>query len=292
MQALHWRDRKGQWTKTRTIRLKKTRSPKLRMMPNRNRNRVNSNHQEHHRAVTKWNTSQDIASDLSSSKIQWTLQQLSKNQNKRKTTFNDIFFEPHLNSMNNLIIKNESTAKLCHISSSLFFIFTFFLIWVCLFLSILSKLLGWPLNFLYSLEVEKLPEFIFEFLFHVLTCCELFQALIFCMKCSIYIILVICACTLTVHLLIVIEEVGVHFVQEPLLPRYCHLHGDKEWAWYPVDESSSWPLIRERKMKELERLEEWPESIDKPMFILFSNASLHKWKSLSNNSSRLTPRLK
>ena len=109
----------------------------------------------------------------------------------------------------------------------------------------------------------------------MLASCERLQTCIFCVKHSVDVILMICWWPFTVHLLVVVEEVGVHLVQEPLLPSYCHLHGDEEWAGYPVDESSGWPLIREWKMKELERLEEWTKSIHKPVFVLLGNTSLH-----------------
>jgi len=61
---------------------------------------------------------------------------------------------------------------------------------------------------------------------------------------------------LTVHLLVVIEEVGVDLVEEPLLARDGLLHGHEERAADPVDEGASWPLVRERQVEKLQHLEE------------------------------------
>jgi hypothetical protein len=77
-----------------------------------------------------------------------------------------------------------------------------------------------------------------------------------------------------VHFLVVVEEVGVDFVEEPLLLGYGLLQEDKQTGTNPVDEGTGRPLMCEGQMEKLEHLEEGPEAIHKPVFIFFSNASL------------------
>ena len=89
------------------------------------------------------------------------------------------------------------------------------------------------------------------------------------------VVLVVRWTALTVHFLVVVEEVRVHFIQEPLLPSYCLLHSHERGTCDPVYECSSWPLVRERQMEELEHLKEGAEPINEPMFVLFCNASLY-----------------
>lgn len=80
--------------------------------------------------------------------------------------------------------------------------------------------------------------------------------------------------SLPVHLGVVIEEVGIHFVEDPRLLHDVLLHEDKEGRGDPVDEGSGRPLVREGQVKELEDLEEGAETIHEPVLILFRDSSL------------------
>ena len=80
--------------------------------------------------------------------------------------------------------------------------------------------------------------------------------------------------SLAVHFLIVIEEVRVDFVKEPLLFRDCLLDGHESRAWDPVDKGTSWPLVREWQVEELQHLEERAETIDEPVLVVFRDAAL------------------
>ena len=81
---------------------------------------------------------------------------------------------------------------------------------------------------------------------------------------------------LPVHLGVVIEEVGIHFVEDPRLLHDVLLHEDEEGRRDPVDEGSGRPLMREGQVEELEDLEEGAEAIHEPVLILFRDASLKR----------------
>ena len=83
---------------------------------------------------------------------------------------------------------------------------------------------------------------------------------------------------LAIHFLIVVKEVWIDLVEEPLLASQCLLHGHERRACDPVDEGTCWPLVRKRQVEELKDLKEAAEPIDEPVFVLFCNASLHKQK--------------
>ena len=79
---------------------------------------------------------------------------------------------------------------------------------------------------------------------------------------------------LSIHFLIVVEEVGVDFIEEPLLLGDGLLGGYEGRTGDPVDESAGGPLVREGQMEELEDLEEGAEAVDEPVLVLFRDASL------------------
>ena len=87
---------------------------------------------------------------------------------------------------------------------------------------------------------------------------------------------------LPVHLGVVVEEVGIDFVEDPRLLHDILLHEDEEGRGDPVDEGSGRPLVREGQVEELEDLEEGAETIHEPVLILFRDASLKQLVSSLN----------
>ena len=100
------------------------------------------------------------------------------------------------------------------------------------------------------------------------------KAIVLCAEQAIHIVLVLCGAALPIHLLVVVEEVRVDLVEEPLLLSDGLLRRHEERARDPVDEGTGGPLMRERQMEELKHLEEAAEPIDVPVLVLFRDASL------------------
>jgi hypothetical protein len=99
---------------------------------------------------------------------------------------------------------------------------------------------------------------------------------------SLHLILMVTGRPLPIHLGVVVEEVRIHFVEDPRLLHDILLHKDEEGRGNPVDEGSSRPLVREGQMEELEDLKEGAEAIHEPMLILFSDTSLERLVSSMN----------
>jgi len=93
---------------------------------------------------------------------------------------------------------------------------------------------------------------------------------------SLNLVLMVAGRPLPIHLGVVIEEVGIHFVENPRFLHDVLLHEDEERRGDPVDEGSGRPLVSEGQMEELEDLEERAEAIHEPMLILFSDTSLKR----------------
>jgi hypothetical protein len=93
---------------------------------------------------------------------------------------------------------------------------------------------------------------------------------------SLHLVFMVAGRPLTIHLRVVIEEVRIHFVEDPRLFHDVLLHEDEEGRGDPVDEGSGWPLMREGQVKELKDLEEGAETIHEPVLILFRDASLKR----------------
>lgn len=98
--------------------------------------------------------------------------------------------------------------------------------------------------------------------------------MVFSVKQSVNMVLMILVGSFCVHLLVVKEEVRVYSTQEPLLPCYCLLKENERGACDPVNECTRWPLVCEWQMKELQHLEKRSESVDEPMLIIFRYTSL------------------
>ena len=75
---------------------------------------------------------------------------------------------------------------------------------------------------------------------------ESFESAVLRIHHPIDVVFVVFGTALTIHLLKVVKEVGVHSADEPLLPRYCLLHCHKQRAADPVNEGTRGPLVRER----------------------------------------------
>ena len=78
---------------------------------------------------------------------------------------------------------------------------------------------------------------------------------------------------LTIELGEVVHEVGVDIAQEPGLPRDGELSHYKQVRGDPIDEDTSRPSMSERKVEELQHAEESPEPVDRPVLVLFSDAT-------------------
>ena len=99
---------------------------------------------------------------------------------------------------------------------------------------------------------------------------------------SLNLVLMVAGRPLPIHLGVVIEEVGIHFVENPRFLHDVLLHEDEEGRGDPVDEGSSRPLVREGQMEELEDLKEGTEAIHEPVLILFCDTSLKQLLSSLN----------
>jgi hypothetical protein len=81
--------------------------------------------------------------------------------------------------------------------------------------------------------------------------------------------------TLSIHLRVVVEKVGIYFIEKPRLFQKIGLHKNEKGRRNPIDKSSSRPLMSKGKMQKLENLEKGTESIHKPVLIIFSDSSLN-----------------
>ena len=79
--------------------------------------------------------------------------------------------------------------------------------------------------------------------------------------------------TFPVHLGVVVEEVGVDFVQDPGTLENDRLHEDEEGGRDPIDEGARGPLMGEGQVQELEHLEERAEAVHEPMLIVLRDTS-------------------
>ena len=100
--------------------------------------------------------------------------------------------------------------------------------------------------------------------------------MVLCVEQSLYVVIVVLVGSLAEHLGIVVEEVGVDLVQEPLLAHQSCLHEHERRAADPVDEGACWPGVCKREVKELEDGEEGAEPVDVPVLVLFGDASLDR----------------
>jgi hypothetical protein len=129
---------------------------------------------------------------------------------------------------------------------------------------------------LHPLESQELLHLIFELLKHVFIASPLLQPVVLGIQESLHLILMVTGWPLPVHLGVVVEEVGIDFVEDPRLLHHVLLHEDEEGRGDPVDEGSGRPLVREGQVEELEDLEEGAEAIHEPVLILFRDASLKR----------------
>jgi hypothetical protein len=125
-----------------------------------------------------------------------------------------------------------------------------------------------------SLERQKLFHFVLQIFLNVSIVSILFKASVFSMKQPIYIVFMITQWSFTIHFLIIVKEIRVDSVHKPWSLCHCLLQKHKRRTSYPVNKSSSRPLVSKWQMEKLKNLEKWPESVDKPVFIFFSYASL------------------
>ena len=139
------------------------------------------------------------------------------------------------------------------------------------------EILCFCLNFAHSLICEKSLHLIFELIHHVLIIRILFQSVIFSIQKSFYIILMVFWRTLSIHLRVVVEKVGIYFIEKPRLFQKIGLHKNEKGRRNPIDKSSSRPLMSKGKMQKLENLEKGTETIHKPVLIIFSDSSLNTW---------------
>ena len=75
------------------------------------------------------------------------------------------------------------------------------------------------------------------------------------------------------HFRIIVEEIRVNFIQEPLFSGNGPLQKHKWRAAYPIYKGSGRPGVSERQMKKLEDCEEGSEPINIPVLVLFCYAS-------------------
>jgi len=127
-------------------------------------------------------------------------------------------------------------------------------------------------NLFDSLKLQESLHFHLQILLDVPIVCILLELGIFCVEHTIDIVLVICGWPFRVHLLVVVEKVRIHFVNEPLRPGHTLLAEYEERWRNPIYESACWPLMCERQVEELENLEERAEAIDEPVFVLLRDA--------------------
>jgi hypothetical protein len=132
------------------------------------------------------------------------------------------------------------------------------------------------LDLTHPLKRKESFHLVFELAQHILIIRVLLQSVIFRIQKPLNVVLMIFWGALTVHLGVVIEEVGVDLVEEPGLLQDDLLHENEEGRRDPIDKGACRPLMRERQMQELQNLEEGAETIHKPMLILFCDSSLYK----------------
>ena len=100
------------------------------------------------------------------------------------------------------------------------------------------------------------------------------ESVVFRVEQAVDIVLVLEGAPLPVHLLVVVEEVRVDLVEEPLLLGDGLLDGHKRGTGDPVDEGAGWPLVREGQVEELEDLEEASEAVHVPVLVFFCDSTL------------------
>ena len=101
------------------------------------------------------------------------------------------------------------------------------------------------------------------------------------------IVLMVFSAPLSIHFLVVIEEVRIDLLKEPRLLGYCLLHRDEPRTRDPVNPGARWPGMSEWQVEELQHLEGGSESVHIPVLVLFCNSSLQIGKFCQKLGNRI-----